>query len=123
MRNLLIRFNQSCLVLLLSGSCCVGKEEIPVPDYAEVLGLVRSNMVGATEEVLNEAALNGLLSELGARVALVTGEAAEAADSHRALDSIQQVIFGKGRFGITQASPRSFAGWAISTRTATPISP
>ncbi|MEW6160971.1 MAG: S41 family peptidase [Verrucomicrobiota bacterium] len=47
--------------------------ESDLPPLSEVLGIVRSNLPGIDEAELNQAAVEGLISKLQPRVALVTG--------------------------------------------------
>lgn len=47
----------------------------PVPDFKEVYDLLRTNLTGATDDNLNRAAIEGLLSRFPGKVSLVGGAA------------------------------------------------
>jgi hypothetical protein len=66
----------------------------PVPSFAEVYGLVRSNVTGVSETELNRAAVLGFLSQLPSRVTLVTNGTAEADASAVPLVSKSAVFDG-----------------------------
>lgn len=60
--------------IALGSGCVFGLAAVAAdaPSFAEVYGLVRSNLVGMVEADLNRAAVEGLLEQLRPRVALVT---------------------------------------------------
>jgi len=45
----------------------------PAPDFKEVYDLLRTNLAGATDDNLNRAAIEGLLSRFPGKVSLVGG--------------------------------------------------
>jgi len=47
----------------------------PAPDFKEVYGLLRTNLTGATDENLNRAAVQGMLSQFAGKVSLAGGAA------------------------------------------------
>jgi len=53
----------------------------PAPDFKEVYGLLRTNLPGATDDSLNRAAVEGLLSRFPGKVSLVGGETGGTATS------------------------------------------
>ena len=57
-------------------------EEVPAPEFKEVYDLIREHLAGTSEAELNRAAVAGLVSELGAKVSVVTnGKPAAAAET------------------------------------------
>jgi hypothetical protein len=50
----------------------------PAPDFKEVYDLLRTNLTGATDDNLNRAAIEGLLSRFPGKVSLVGGAAGSA---------------------------------------------
>ena len=61
----------------------------PAPDFKEVYELLRTNLTGVTDENLNRAAIEGLLSRFPGKVSLVGG-AADGRRSRKA-DGIEQI--------------------------------
>jgi hypothetical protein len=51
------------------------------PDFKEVYDLIRTHLAGQSDEALNQAAVQGLLDQLHARVSLVTGKSDSGAAS------------------------------------------
>ena len=70
----------SLFVLALTGwlatPCARGADTTnPVPDFKEVYDLLRTNLTGVTDDNLNRAAIEGLLSRFPGKVSLVGGAA------------------------------------------------
>jgi len=61
------------------------------PDFQNVYSVIRSNLVGITDDELNRATVNGLLRELDRRVALVPGAGRQRIDQPRAGEPIPAV--------------------------------
>ena len=57
----------------------------PAPDFKEVYDLLRTNLTGATDDELNRAAIEGLLSRFPGKVSLVGGAADGSALSKSAI--------------------------------------
>jgi hypothetical protein len=56
----------------LATPCTWGSDTtIPAPDFKEVYGLLRTNLTGVTDENLNRAAVQGLVSQFPGKVSLV----------------------------------------------------
>src|ERR1035441_11120311 len=81
-RNMTRRF-LSLFALALTGwlpmHCARGADTTnPAPDFKEVYDLLRTNLTGATDDNLNRAAIEGLLSRFPGKVSLVGGAAGGA---------------------------------------------
>lgn len=63
------------LAVVVSGGAARAGEAM---DFQEVYQLLKANLAGATDSVLNDAAVKGLLAELGPRASLVEDVATEA---------------------------------------------
>lgn len=74
--QLLLRAASSALLAALTLQVCPAPLADEMPPFQEVYDLVRSNLAGATEEALNQAAVLGLLQQLPSRVLLLTNAAA-----------------------------------------------
>jgi hypothetical protein len=74
------RFSALALAALLAAGGSLRADSIPshgtTPDFQEIYGLLRTNLGGATDENLNRAAVEGLLSRFPGKVSLV-GSAAD----------------------------------------------
>ncbi|HXT13072.1 MAG TPA: S41 family peptidase [Candidatus Angelobacter sp.] len=66
----------------------------PAPDFQEVYDLIRQHVSGLSTDQLDRAAVQGLVSALGPRVALETNNALENADEERAI--IRTNVFDGG---------------------------
>jgi hypothetical protein len=82
-RSMTRRF-PSLFALALTGwlatPCLWGADTInPAPDFKEVYDLLRTNLAGATDDNLNRAAIEGLLSRVPGKVSLIGGAADGAA--------------------------------------------
>jgi hypothetical protein len=99
--------------LLLASPPLRAAETDTTPDFQEVYGLVRRHLAGATDATLNRAAVEGLLSRLGGKVTLVTGETAQPETA--ALVSKADVL--EGDVGYVRVS-RVAAGLAKNIRAA-----
>lgn len=95
------------------------------PEFQEVLGLVRSNLVGITESELNRAAVAGLLQQLHPQVRLVTNApTAQAATTPASLVATSRVFdqafayvrIGEVGPGLTQAFDAVVTSLARSNR-------
>ena len=63
----------------LATPCAWGADATnPAPDFKEVYDLLRTNLTGATDDNLNRAAIEGLLSRFPGKVSLVGGAAGSA---------------------------------------------
>jgi hypothetical protein len=63
----------------LATPCARGADATnPAPDFKEVYDLLRTNLTGATDDNLNRAAIEGLLSRFPGKVSLVGGAAGSA---------------------------------------------
>jgi hypothetical protein len=70
-------------------------EDPTAPDFKEVFELVRAHLAGASEAQLNQAAVQGLISNLGPCVSLVTNGAAGKARAEAPLVSKSNVFNGE----------------------------
>lgn len=76
------------------------------PDFREVYGLVRSNLAGADQEQLDEAAVNGLMRQFPGRVVIVDKE--EALESRHAAGPLSKYSIFNGSFAyfrVTEVTP------------------
>jgi len=78
----------------------------PLPDFQQVLELVRTNLAGQTADSLNRAAVNGLLRELSPRVLVVEGAGTDADADSTNLVAAAQVYRGN----IAYLRPARLAG-------------
>ena len=62
----------SCLFVVLI--CGLASADTQTPDFKEVYDLLRTNLAGVDEKTLNQAAVQGLLSQLEGRAVLVGAE-------------------------------------------------
>lgn len=76
------RWCRSALVLGLAlafGNGLGARAASPAMDFQEVFQLLKSNLAGATEAGLSDAAAKGLIAELGPRVSLIESTAGDSA--------------------------------------------
>ncbi len=74
--QLLFRAAFSALLAALAVQWCSAPLADEMPPFREVYDLVRSNLAGASEEALNQAAVLGLLQQFPSRLLLLTNAAA-----------------------------------------------
>ncbi len=82
---------------LVAGIRCQGADNTsaaPSPDFQEVYGAIRTHLSGINESELNRAAVEGLVSELGDRVWLITNNAASGGTNSLSLVSASRVMEG-----------------------------
>jgi len=74
-RHFLGLFALALTIWLATASARAADTTNPAPDFKEVYDLLRTNLAGATDDNLNRAAVEGLLSRFPGKVSLVGGAA------------------------------------------------